>query len=126
MASIRWSDAGAFLPLPRSSLAMIRFHPKNIPTSSLAFLASGALFSAAPEFSLTAQTTDPLGDYSTGYDEDGTTKEDVHLDNLKALSLGSRLDLLNKIQEQLQFQDMPPKKKDQPYVNERAKLIAWI
>lgn len=117
---------GAFLPLPRSFMAMILFHPKIFLTSSLAFLASGALLSAAPEFSLTPQASDLLENYCTDCHEDGTAKGDIRLDNLNTLSLEARLDLLNKMQEQLHFQEMPPKKKDQPSANERAELIAWI
>jgi hypothetical protein len=59
--------------------------------------------------------------------EDGTEKGDVRLDNLTELSLGERLDLLNRMHEQLYLEHMPPKKeKSQPSAEERAKLIAWI
>lgn len=79
----------------------------------------------AREFKLSPQTFDLLDTYCLSCHEDGTEKGDLRLDNLPSLSLDSRLDLLNKLQEQLHFGEMPPKKKDQPTAAERASLISW-
>jgi hypothetical protein len=53
-------------------------------------------------------------------------KGDVRLDNLERLSLDARLDLLNRVQEQIYFGEMPPKKKKQPTEAERSLLTEWI
>jgi Protein of unknown function (DUF1588)/Protein of unknown function (DUF1592)/Protein of unknown function (DUF1585)/Planctomycete cytochrome C len=55
-----------------------------------------------------------------------TQKGDVRLDNLPALSLDARLDLLNRMQEQIFFGEMPPKKKAQPTEAERNLLVGWL
>jgi hypothetical protein len=59
------------------------------------------------------------------HDEE-TQKKDVRLDHLDALALDTRLDLLNKMQEQLFFKEMPPKKKKQPSEAQRAFLVEWV
>jgi hypothetical protein len=54
-------------------------------------------------------------------------KGDIRLDHLLTLSLTNRLDLLNKMHEQLYLESMPPrKKKVQPSALERQDLIEWI
>ncbi|QOV87388.1 DUF1588 domain-containing protein [Humisphaera borealis] len=53
-------------------------------------------------------------------------KGDVKLDDLGRLSLDARLDLLNRVQEQLFTGEMPPKKKKPPTEDERALLTEWI
>lgn len=54
-------------------------------------------------------------------------KGDLRFDQLDRLSLEERLDLLNRMQEQLFIEEMPPKKeKKQPTDVERAELIGWI
>ncbi len=55
-----------------------------------------------------------------------THKGDVRLDNLAEMDLPRRLDLLNKMQEQLFFQQMPPKNKTQPSDDERATVLALL
>ena len=67
-----------------------------------------------------------LEDYCFSCHEDGLVKGDVRLDNLDTLTLDARLDLLNRMQEQVYFNQMPPKKKDQPSVEERSELGSWI
>ncbi len=52
-------------------------------------------------------------------------KGDVQLDNLESLALEARLDLLNRVQEQLFTGEMPPKKKKQPAEDERDLLMQW-
>lgn len=67
-----------------------------------------------------------LEDYCYSCHEDGTEKGDIRLDNLTELSLDSRLDLLNRVQEKVYFDEMPPKKKTQPSAEERKQLNAWL
>ena len=60
------------------------------------------------------------------HDED-KQKGDIRLDQLGTLSHRSRLELLNKMQEQLFFAEMPPrKKKSQPTDPERKQMVEWI
>ena len=53
-------------------------------------------------------------------------KGDVRLDHLQSLALDARLDLLNRVQEQLFTGEMPPKKKKPPTDDERTLLMEWI
>jgi len=53
-------------------------------------------------------------------------KGDVRFDNLHQLPLQAQLDLLNKMQEQGHFGQMPPKKKSHPEVDEKEALLAWM
>jgi cytochrome c553 len=61
----------------------------------------------------------------TCHDED-TQKGDTRLDNLAGLETPKRLDLLNRMQEQIYFQHMPPKEKRQPDEEERKAILAAI
>jgi hypothetical protein len=58
--------------------------------------------------------------------EDGTEKGDIRLDNLADLSLDARLELMNRMQEQVYLGQMPPKKKTQPTEAERTDLVKWL
>ncbi len=53
-------------------------------------------------------------------------KGDIQLDKLSGLEKPKRLDLLNRMQEQIYFQHMPPKEKKQPSEEERKALLAVI
>ncbi len=77
------------------------------------------------DFKISEEAADLLENYCYSCHEDGTEKGDIRLDHLADLELDARLDLLNKMQEQLHFEEMPPKKKDQPTEGERAALTAW-
>ena len=67
-----------------------------------------------------------LGTYCIDCHESGTTKGEVRLDNLESLTPDARLDLLNRVQEQVFIGEMPPKKKKQPTEAERNLLTEWI
>ena len=51
---------------------------------------------------------------------------DVRLDALAELELDARLDLLNRAQEQLFLQRMPPEDEAQPTDEERTQLASWM
>ena len=59
------------------------------------------------------------------HDED-TQKGDIRLDNLTDIEFSKRLDLLNRMQEQVFFSHMPPKKKSQPSETERDAMMKVI
>ncbi len=94
------------------------------------FLAASMLLSKAGD--LTATWGVPkemkviLEDNCQSCHEDGTTKGNIRLDNLDTLQLDARLDLMNKMLEQVYLKQMPPKKKSQPSEKERDDLTGWI
>ncbi len=54
-------------------------------------------------------------------------KGDLRLDQLESLTLGNRLNVMNRMQENVHFKEMPPRKeKEQPTDAERATLIKWL
>ncbi len=84
------------------------------------------LLKAAP-FAMPDKMEDLLANYCFDCHDDETKKGEVRLDNLKTLALKDRLDLLNRVQEQIFIKEMPPKKrKAQPSDSEREQLHDWM
>ncbi|MGC6564368.1 MAG: DUF1588 domain-containing protein [Akkermansiaceae bacterium] len=79
----------------------------------------------SPTFKLSGETVELLEQYCFDCHDEGTQKGDIRLDNLADLENDKRLDLLNRIQEQLYFRNMPPKKKSQPSEEERNTLLKF-
>lgn len=79
-----------------------------------------------PHFALPPQIDELLDSYCFSCHDEETQKGDIRLDHLNELTLDVRLNLLNKVQEQLFFGEMPPrKKKRQPSEGERTTLLDW-
>ena len=104
-----------------------------IGRSALFSLAVAALtnWSAAavenPAFRVQPVAGKILEQYCVSCHEDGTTKGDVRLDNLSELPLNARLDLMNRMLEQVYLKQMPPpKKKSQPTEEENKQLAYWL
>jgi cytochrome c553 len=85
----------------------------------------------------TANAADPqpfafpkeLSDLLTAFCNDchgASAKGGVRLDDLASLKTADRLDLLNKVQDQLFFRMMPPPKADQPAAKEAKALADWV
>ena len=55
-----------------------------------------------------------------------TAEGDVRLDTLANLKLDARLELLNRVHEQLYFGKMPPEDAEQPHKAERTQLADWV
>jgi hypothetical protein len=90
-------------------------------------LASGLAASGSETLSVPKPVDAALGSYCFSCHDEDSEKGDIRLDNLADLSLEDRLDLLNRAQEQLYFEQMPPKdKKEQPTEAERAALVEWV
>ena len=90
--------------------------------ASIAFAAE----KVAP-FTISPQATELLESYCFSCHDSESKKGDIQLDNLGALALKDRLDLLNRTQEQLFTKQMPPKKKKtQPGETERRQLFDWM
>lgn len=58
---------------------------------------------------------------------DGDTQEgDVNLHKLSELARDARLQLLNRMEEQVYLSQMPPEEMEQPMAAEREQLLVWI
>ena len=77
-------------------------------------------------FKMNAINEDVLADYCYDCHDDTTQKGNIRLDNLASLKLNERLEVFNKIQEQIYLEHMPPKKKDQPSDEERESIFNWV
>jgi len=77
-------------------------------------------------FSVPEDTDILLDSYCYTCHNEDRQKGDIRLDNLADLDTSKRLDLLNRIQEQVYFQHMPPKEKDQPTEAERKEILGVI
>lgn len=51
---------------------------------------------------------------------------EVRLDTIPSLDATVRLDLLNTLQEQLHFNEMPPADEKQPSAAEQKRLVDWV
>ncbi len=89
------------------------------------FARGGKAQTPAP-FQVADQPAALIGKYCLDCHEDGTEKGGIRLDNLGELTLNARLDLMNKMQEQVYLSQMPPKKKAQPSEEERKELGSWL
>jgi len=73
------------------------------------------------------QVEDLTANYCLDCHDDEVQKGDIRFDNLTDLKLLKRLDMLNRMQEQIFFKQMPPKKKKaEPSEAERQQLFDWI
>ena len=77
--------------------------------------------------SVQAKPAEILENYCYSCHDEWEQKGDLQLDQLGKLPLDGRLDVFNKIQEQVYLGQMPPKKKKkQPTEAERAELLEWV
>jgi hypothetical protein len=93
-----------------------------VTSASVAFAAG-----KATPFAMPAQLEDLTANYCLDCHDGEVQKGDIRFDNLTDLKLLNRLDMLNRMQEQIFFKHMPPKKKKaQPSEAERQQLFDWI
>ena len=90
----------------------------------IAYAAGGALFAATSAGPQPVQEI--LRTYCTGCHGEKKSKGEVRLDTLDALDSKVRLDLMNKVQEQIHFAEMPPDDEKQPNPAERKLLADWV
>jgi mono/diheme cytochrome c family protein len=102
----------------------------NINVSAVSLVAIFSLsFAVAAEpapFQITPEVAELLDQYCIDCHEEGTEKGKFRLDNLAELPLDARLDVMNRMIEKVHFEEMPPKKKDQPTEVERKQLENWL
>ena len=89
-------------------------------------VASEEKTAAHPAFQVSQEAETILDRYCYHCHDEDEQKGDIRLDNLSDLEIPKRLDLFNRMQEQLYFQHMPPKKKKQPSEADRKALLAFI
>ena len=100
-------------------------HPMPFVSSKISRLA--ALNLGVLTFAAVAGPAEMLETYCWSCHDEWESKGNVRLDLLDELPLENRLDLLNKIQEQIYFGQMPPeRKKRQPTGAEREELLGWV
>ena len=90
----------------------------------------GSIWLAAAELggvTVSKEAADVLESHCFDCHDADTQKGEVRLDDLASMALQPRLDLLNRVQEQLFLKDMPPtKRKKQPTEAERTTLAGWV
>jgi len=77
-----------------------------------------------PDFDQVAKPV--LTKYCTSCHGPNKQKGEVRLDALDTLGLPARIDLLNKVQEQLFIGEMPPEDEAQPTAAEKTRLADWV
>lgn len=92
----------------------------------LIIFASLSVASQAAGFKVDPTAKTILENYCIDCHEEGTEKGKFRLDNLEELPRDATLDAMNRIIEKVHFEEMPPKKKDQPTEQERKQLEDWL
>lgn len=90
------------------------------------FVLSFSVSTAETTVTVPKNITEILGNYCTDCHEEGTEKGEVRLDNLMDLPLDGKLEMMNRMYEKVYFEEMPPKKKDQPTADERKQMMDWL
>ncbi|MDG2126295.1 MAG: DUF1588 domain-containing protein [Verrucomicrobiales bacterium] len=101
--------------------------PNNCKTLPLIALLSFQLSAAASDASpVPTKVATLLETYCFSCHDADLQKGEVRLDHFDSLGLGARLELLNRVQEQLFVNEMPPPNKKQPTAAERRSLGSWV
>jgi hypothetical protein len=77
-------------------------------------------------FTLSRETDDILANHCYQCHDDAIQKGDIRLDILDEFELSKRLDILNRMQEQIHFDHMPPAKQERPSEEERRAILAFL
>ncbi len=104
---------------------MIKRFPIFPIAAAILTIESSAVENSA--FNVHPRAGEILEQYCYDCHDGDTQKGDIRLDNLSELSLSTRLDLMNRMQEQVYLKQMPPpKKKSQPSEEVRKELGSWL
>ncbi|HIK94961.1 MAG TPA: hypothetical protein EYG03_23700 [Planctomycetes bacterium] len=102
-------------------------YPDLLAAACFLTLLSGSDVEGADALRIPPRVDAGLDNYCFSCHDEDLDKGDIRLDNLTGLPLDARLDLLNKMHEQLYLGEMPPKKKkSQPSEVERQELVDWV
>ena len=101
---------------------------KGVNLYAVVFACASVVASAETDVNLTVSqnATAVLEAHCLDCHDAETQKGEVRLDALGGMALEARLDLLNRVQEQLFLKAMPPKKKAQPSEADREALAGWV
>ncbi len=94
--------------------------------SPILLFAASLSAGSSVDFQVSQDADNLLDTYCYSCHDEDTQKGKVNLVELSEMKLDSRLELLNKMQEQVYIREMPPKKKKQPSDQERAQLMDWL
>ena len=75
---------------------------------------------------LNTQVNQLLSKYCYDCHDEDIQKGDIRLDNLAELNAVARFEMLNRIEEQVYLDQMPPKKKKQPLDSEKTSILQWV
>ena len=95
----------------------------------LSFLVISIFVLSSPadsKFKLEKKADDFMSRFCYDCHDDETQKGNIRIDNLEKLSKNARLDILNRIKEQVYSGNMPPKKKKQPKPSDTDKFLVSI
>jgi hypothetical protein len=81
---------------------------------------------APPSFVMPSAPQALLQEHCLDCHEEGTEKGDIRLDNLADLSLPARMDLMNRVLEQVYLKQMPPRHKSKLGEKDRDVLSDWV
>jgi hypothetical protein len=101
---------------------LLIFSPCHVGTAEQTVLSTAPKY----EFRVRPDAEKLLNSYCYECHDSGLSKGGIRFDNLATLSEGQRLERLNYGLEMLFSGEMPPKKGDQPTVEERDKLSEWM
>ncbi len=101
----------------------MKFNQEKLSATDIGFLKEQT---KTPAFATHKATQGIMRTYCYDCHGEKKKKGDVRLDTLEALDSKVRLDLLNKLQEQIYFQEMPPEDEKQPNPAERKQLAEWV
>lgn len=82
--------------------------------------------SATPAFAIPQAVDAVMSKHCYACHGEKKSKGQVRLDTLSTADMKVRLDLFNKMQEQLHFKMMPPEEDEQPSTDERKLLAGWV
>ena len=93
---------------------------------TLVSLALSYKAAANEKLKISSQAGALLNKFCIDCHESDNVKGGMRLDNLSEIPLKARMEVLNKVEEQLFSLNMPPKKKKQPSEEERINLLNWV
>ncbi|MBI1373528.1 MAG: DUF1588 domain-containing protein [Phycisphaera sp.] len=81
---------------------------------------------SAETFAVSDGAASLMGRYCVRCHGEQKQKGKMRLDTLASMDAEARIDLLNRMQEAIHFEDMPPEDEKQPTAAERAQLEQWV
>jgi hypothetical protein len=109
-----------------SSMTQHSLHLRSLAPALLLSTSAALANAEGPVFKLPGKVDELLDQYCYSCHDEDVQKGDLRLDNLAELNSHARFELLNRIEEQVFLEQMPPKKKRQPKPEERTAMLAWI